>query len=65
MNHFIIEQASGEILTNAILDYESVRSYRITVVASDIGEPQRSRYALQYNLDNVNQTCHSLKSLFE
>ena len=51
MNHFMIDQVSGEILTNTTLDYESVRSYRITVVASDIGEPQRSRYAPQYDLD--------------
>lgn len=53
MNHFIIDRVSGEILTNTSLDYESIRSYRITVVASDIGEPQRSRYALQYDLDKL------------
>ena len=53
MNHFMIDQMSGEILTNTSLDYERVRSYRITVVASDVGEPQRSRYALQYDLDEL------------
>lgn len=47
MEHFVIDPMSGEILTNATLDYESVRSYRLTVEASDAGEPQRSRYALQ------------------
>lgn len=44
MNHFTIDPVSGEIVTNTTLDYENVRSYRITVVASDNGEPQRSRY---------------------
>ena len=46
MNHFIINSTSGEIFTNVSLDYETVRSYRITVEASDAGVPQRSRYPI-------------------
>lgn len=43
--HFALDsQASGvNVVTNASLDFEMVRSYDITVTASDNGDPALSR----------------------
>ena len=36
---FSIDRLSGEITTNAVLDFESVQEYRFSAVAFDTGEP--------------------------
>lgn len=45
-SHFTLHSTTGVVETAAVLDYEFVQSYEITVTATDNGANQRSRYAL-------------------
>lgn len=45
-SHFTLDSTTGVVETAAVLDYEFVQSYEITVTATDNGANKRSRYAL-------------------
>jgi len=61
----VINASTGEIQTNAILDYEQQRIIRLTVQAHDNGIPRKLQQAqvliyLQDTNDNVPQFLQSL-----
>ena len=52
---FTINATSGEVLTSTTLDFEAVQSYKLTVMASDSGDPPlSSQVNLSVNILDVN-----------
>lgn len=55
-NVFSIDSLTGDISVSSLLDYDSITSYALTVVAKDTGVPQRTSTSLELTvtLENVN-----------
>ena len=63
---FTIDSISGEIFTSSALDYESSSPhlYKLKIVASDNGSPQKSSFVFTYvTIVDENDNCPVIKSL--
>ena len=55
-NVFRIDSQTGDLIVQSHLDYDSVQSYTLTVVATDTGQPTRTSTAhqLRITVENIN-----------
>jgi hypothetical protein len=55
IDNFSIHPVNGWILTEEVLDYETLTTYRLVVIATDAGTPRRSnRQTITINVDDDN-----------
>ena len=65
---FTIDSQTGDIIVASHLDYDSVQSYTLSVVAKDTGEPQLTSTALELSITIINVNDESpvfTQSLYE